>query len=87
MNRTGTGAVAAEFIIGVAILGAGHLRTAVTPTAAQEPAAGQFPAPRTSFAGTNEPDLNGIWQALTSADWDIQGHDAQPMPLHGHIAP
>ena len=77
MNRTG--AVALIFITGVAILGAGRLRTAVTPAAAQAPAAGQFApyrAPR--FPGTNEPDLNGIWQAVTTADWDIQGHDAQP---------
>jgi hypothetical protein len=77
MNRTG--AVALIFITGVAILGAGRLRTAVTPAAAQSPAAGQFApyrAPRLS--GTNEPDLNGIWQAVTTADWDIQGHDAQP---------
>ena len=77
MNRTG--AVALIFITGVAILGAGRLRTAVTPAAAQSPAAGQFPAYRAPrFPGTNEPDLNGIWQAVTTADWDIQGHDAQP---------
>src|SRR5262245_5343815 len=24
------------------------------------------------------PDLNGIWQALTSASWDIQDHSARP---------
>jgi len=77
MNRTG--AVALIFITGVAILGGGRLRTAVTPAAAQSPAAGQFPAYRAPrFPGTNEPDLNGIWQAVTTADWDIQGHDAQP---------
>jgi hypothetical protein len=51
----------------------------VTPTAGQAPAAGQFPpykAPR--LAGTANPDLNGIWQAITTANWDIQDHDAQP---------
>jgi hypothetical protein len=81
MNRTG--AAPLIFIIGVAILGAGRLRTAATPAAAQRPqalsAAGRFPAYRAPrLPGTNQPDLNGIWQALTSADWDIQGHDAQP---------
>jgi hypothetical protein len=81
MNRTG--AVAVIFIISVAILVAGRLRTAIIPAAAQTPqalpGAGQFPAYRgPRLPGTNEPDLNGIWQALTSADWDIQGHDAQP---------
>jgi hypothetical protein len=63
MNRTG--AVALIFITGVAILGAGRLRTAVTPAAAQAPAAGQFApyrAPRLS--GTNEPNLNGIWRGF-----------------------
>ena len=49
MNRTG--AVALIFITGVAILGAGRLRTAVTPAAAQAPAAGQFArVPRASFS-------------------------------------
>ena len=77
MNRTG--AVALIFITGVAILGAGRLRTAVTPAAAQAPAAGQFAAYRAPrLPGTSEPNLNGIWQAVTTADWDIQGHDAQP---------
>ncbi len=72
----------AVVFIGVVVVGAG-LRMAVAPAAGQAaqapPAAAQFPAyhaPR--LPGTNEPDLNGIWQALTSADWDIQGHDAQP---------
>lgn len=81
MNRTET--VALIFIISVVILGTGRLRTAVTPAAAQVPqalpAAGQFPAYRAPrLRGTNEPDLNGIWQAVTSADWDIEGHDAHP---------
>ena len=26
------------------------------------------------------PDLNGIWQALGSAHWDIEGHAARPGP-------
>jgi len=50
-----------------------------TPIVAQAPASGQFPpykAPRS--AGTANPDLNGIWQAITTANWDIQDHDAQP---------
>jgi hypothetical protein len=42
-----------------------------------EPAAGQGPgyrAPR--LAGTQNPDLNGIWQALNTANWDIRPHAA-----------
>ncbi len=71
----------AVVFIGAVLVGAG-LQMAVAPAAAQAgqalPAAGHFPAYRAPrLPGTNEPDLNGIWQALTSADWDIQGHDAQ----------
>ena len=25
-----------------------------------------------------KPDLNGIWQALNTANWDIQAHSAKP---------
>jgi hypothetical protein len=39
------------------------------------PAAGQAPAvPRTP---DGRPNFNGIWQALTTAAWDIQDHHAQ----------
>jgi hypothetical protein len=51
----------------------------VTPMAGQAPASGQFPPYRVArLAGTANPDLNGIWQAITTANWDIQDHDAQP---------
>ncbi len=41
------------------------------------PVAGQAPyrAPRTA---DGKPNLNGIWQALNEADWDIEGHSAAP---------
>jgi hypothetical protein len=45
------------------------------------PAAAQtYRAPRT---GDGKPDLNGIWQALNTADWDIQAHSsmAGPAPM------
>jgi hypothetical protein len=52
-----------------------------TVTAGQQaPAAGAFPpykAPRTM---NGHPDLNGIWQAFVTANWDIQDHEAQPGP-------
>jgi hypothetical protein len=35
-------------------------------------------APRTA---DGKPNLNGIWQALNSANWDIQGHGAGPSPF------
>ena len=37
-----------------------------------------YRAPRTA---DGKPNLNGIWQALNSANWDIQGHAAQPSPF------
>ncbi len=37
-----------------------------------------YKAPRTP---DGKPDLNGIWQALGSAYWDIEGHAARPGPL------
>ena len=40
--------------------------------AAQAPA---YRAPRTADGKAN---LNGIWQALNEADWDIEGHSAAP---------
>jgi hypothetical protein len=42
---------------------------------AQAPA---YRAPR--LTGTANPNLTGLWQAITEANWDIQPHAAQPGP-------
>jgi hypothetical protein len=42
----------------------------------------QFPpyrAPR--FPGTQVPDLNGIWQTMNSANWNLEPHSAGPAPF------
>jgi len=45
------------------------------------PAAAQIPAYRAPRTAGGQPDLNGIWQALNTANWDIQGHAASAGPL------
>jgi hypothetical protein len=43
-----------------------------------------YRAPRTA---DGKPNLNGIWQALNTADWDLQGHAAAkgPVPSLGAV--
>jgi len=38
-----------------------------------------YRAPR--FPGSENPDLNGIWQAMNSANFDLEGHAAGPSPF------
>ena len=45
---------------------------------AATPAAGQAWAYKAAHAADGKANLNGIWQALNTANWDIQGHAAQP---------
>jgi hypothetical protein len=44
-------------------------------------ALGQAPAYRAPRTADGKPDLNGIWQALNSANWDLEGHHAAPGPI------
>jgi hypothetical protein len=45
------------------------------------PAASQVPAYRAPRTADGKPDLNGIWQALNTADWDLEGHAAAKGPV------
>ena len=59
-------------------VGLAVLSFAVIPTAGQAPAT--YKAPRSAFKD-GKPDLNGIWQANNTANWDIQGHAARQGPV------
>src|SRR5436309_8688072 len=49
---------------------------AVTALSAQAPAAGQAQGYRAPRTGDNRPNLNGIWQAINEANWNIEPHAA-----------
>jgi hypothetical protein len=51
---------------------------AVLATAAVMPLAGQSPAYRAPRTEGGKPDLNGIWQSLNEANYDLEGHNARP---------
>jgi hypothetical protein len=57
------------------------LLLAITVSLAVVPAAGQAPAYKAPRTADGKPDLNGIWQVLNTADWDIEDHSAAPGPL------
>ena len=67
-----------RFLIAAMVLGI--FSVALIPAAAQTSAAG---VPR---AWDGHPDLNGIWQAIGTANWDIQDHPASAgLPEMGAI--
>src|SRR2546423_1017554 len=64
----------------VAVVAAAALIT-LSLTGQQRPAAPASSAPyRAPRLADGHPDLNGIWQSMVTANWDLQDHDAQPGP-------
>lgn len=59
----------------IAVAGAAFCLLAVMPSPAQAPA---YKAPKTK---DGKPDLNGIWQAMNEANWDIRPHAASQGPV------
>jgi hypothetical protein len=45
------------------------------------PASGQSAAPKIPRMKDRKPDLNGIWQSLSTANWDLQDHSAYAGPM------
>src|SRR3954471_2700323 len=70
----------------VRLILAGFLAIGAAAVATQ-PASGQAAAYRAPRMAYGKPNLNGIWQALNSADWDLQGHAAAkgPVPMLGAV--
>jgi hypothetical protein len=56
------------------------LWVAAGPTEGQTPLAGQFPAYTAPRMADGRPNMNGIWQAFTTANWNLEDHEAQPGP-------
>ena len=63
----------------IAMLAAGAVGVLLTvSTAAGQGPAAAYKAPRTA---DGKPNLNGIWQSNTTANWDLQAHAAGPSPV------
>jgi hypothetical protein len=57
---------------------AGLVQAARAPAQTPTPQAPAYRAPRTK---DGKPNLNGIWQAVNEANWDLEGHGAAPGPF------
>jgi hypothetical protein len=62
----------AEVVLGVLVA------SLLTAAGASVASAQDYRAPRTP---DGKPDLNGVWQALGSAHWDLEAHAARPGPV------
>src|SRR5205809_7932955 len=47
----------------------------------RQPVEGQLPDMKLSRTADSKPDLNGIWQAMGTAHWDLLDHHARSGPV------
>src|SRR6266566_3238126 len=45
------------------------------------PRSGEAQARKAQRMPDGKPNLNGVWQAMNTANWDIQDHGARPGPV------
>src|SRR5215831_686630 len=61
--------------------GVALMALALAPQAVGQTRARQVSAPGIPRMPDRRPNLNGLWQAMTTAYWDLEDHSAQPGPL------
>ena len=77
------------FIASAAVVGAAFCLTAI-PITAQAPRASTQTAPATPARPATingHPNLNGIWEATTTANWDLLTHPIRPMVSQPGVYP